>query len=140
MADDATRKALALEYCRLLNAGDLEGVLALFDPRVTFEDPVGTPPRAGKEAVREYLAGVIDAGITEVPSEPRTSMEGQMVVLPVAGEMDAPPEVNAPPGARMRFRMVSLIRVGSAGLVTEVRVLVGRTDCQIVDSAGVPVG
>ncbi len=140
MADDATRKALALEYCRLLNAGDLEGVLALFDPAVRFEDPAGTPPRVGKEAVRQYLSGVIDAGIEEVPGEPRTSMEGQMVVLPVSGEMDAPPELNAPAGSRMRFRMVSLIRVGASGLVTEVRVLVGRTDCHVLPPAGVPVG
>ncbi|MGP4115066.1 nuclear transport factor 2 family protein [Streptomyces sp. 4N509B] len=140
MPDDATRKALALEYCRLLNEGDLEGVLALFDPAVRFEDPAGTPPRVGKAAVREYLAKVIGAHTKEVPGTPRTSMEGQMVVLPVTGEMDAPPEVNAPPGARMRFRMVSLIRVGPSGLVTEVRVLVGRTDCQVVDASGAPVG
>jgi steroid delta-isomerase len=34
------------------NAQDREGWLALFDPGVVFEDPVGVPPKRGHEAAR----------------------------------------------------------------------------------------
>lgn len=136
MADEVTRKAVLLEYCRLMNAGDLEGVLALFTPDVRFHDPVGTPPLVGLDALRAHLAKAIEARIEEVPGTPTAAMDQETVTLPVSGTMDVP---GAPGSGRVRFRMVSVARVNDAGRIFEVRIIAGRTDFAPVDPAGAAV-
>lgn len=51
MSDCATR---ALDYFRLVDAGDLTGVLALFDEQVVYRRP-GVPPLEGKAAVTDFF-------------------------------------------------------------------------------------
>jgi steroid Delta-isomerase len=130
VSDDAMRKAVVLEYCRLMNAGDLDGVLALFAPDVRFVDPVGTPPIVGRDTLRAHLAAAVAARIHEVPGTPTGSLAGDLVALPVSGTMDAP--AGAPAGSRVRFNLISLIRVDATGLMTEVRIFAGRTDYALV--------
>ncbi|MFD0521826.1 nuclear transport factor 2 family protein [Paractinoplanes durhamensis] len=67
LVDAATRKRLALDYCRLMNSGDVDGVLQLFAPDVRFEDPVGWTPVHGRAALRTHLATAIAARVHEVP-------------------------------------------------------------------------
>jgi steroid Delta-isomerase len=38
------------------NRGDLDGVCAVFAEDAVVEDPVGTPPRVGQAAMREFFA------------------------------------------------------------------------------------
>jgi ketosteroid isomerase-like protein len=45
------RRALARHF-ECWNARDREGWIALFDPAVTFDDPVGVPTKRGLEAAR----------------------------------------------------------------------------------------
>ncbi|HZN18589.1 MAG TPA: nuclear transport factor 2 family protein [Micromonosporaceae bacterium] len=131
-AGDASAKATALGYCRLMNAGDLDAVLALFAADVRFEDPVGSPPVVGLDALRTHLASAIGGHIHEVPGTPTGCLRGDIVALPVSGTLDAP---GAPAGTRVRFNLISLIRTDAAGLISEVRVLAGRTDYRLVDPA-----
>ncbi|GAB2586899.1 hypothetical protein GCM10027168_19690 [Streptomyces capparidis] len=131
MADEATRKAVALEYCRLMNAGDLDGVMRLFTPDVRFQDPVGTPALVGLDAVRGHLAAAIAARIEEEPGTPTAAMDGESVALPVTGTMDLP---GAPGGGRVRFRLVSVLRVDGSGRIREVRIIAGRTDVTPVEA------
>lgn len=133
MTDDASRKATVLEYCRLMNAGDLDAVLALFAEDVRFEDPVGSPPIVGRDALRQHLARAIGARIHEVPGTPTCSLRGDIVALPVSGTLDAP---GAATGMRVRFNLISLIWINAAGLITQVRVFAGQTDYSLVDPAG----
>jgi len=47
-----------LRYAKLLSARDLDGILALFAPDATLEDPVGSTPLRGHAALRQfYLEG-----------------------------------------------------------------------------------
>jgi ketosteroid isomerase-like protein len=48
---EALRRAID-RHIECWNAGDREGWIALFDPDVVFEDPVGVPPKRGLEAAR----------------------------------------------------------------------------------------
>jgi hypothetical protein len=50
-AKEALRRAID-RHVACWNAEDREGWLALFDPGVVFEDPVGVPPKRGLEAAR----------------------------------------------------------------------------------------
>lgn len=145
MPDEAARKAVALEYCRLLTAGDLDGVLRLFAPDVSFEDPVGTAPVVGRAALRRHLAAVIAAHAVEEPGEPVAAQDGRQVVIPVVATLDylplgrrlaaaglVPPAAH-PASARLRFHLVSLLDVGPDGLVHAVRVFWGGSDVRVLD-------
>ncbi|HZN19892.1 MAG TPA: nuclear transport factor 2 family protein [Micromonosporaceae bacterium] len=145
MVDEGTRLQLALEYCRRMNAGDVEGVLRLFADGVRYEDPVGSPPVLGREALRSHLAAVIAARVHEVPGTPVAAQDGQHVVVPVTATLDYlplgpalaaagmfPPPAD-PATARLRFRLVSLIRVGPDQLMDNVQVFWGRTDVTVLD-------
>lgn len=126
--DDAAAKALALRYCELMNAGDLDGVLELFAADAVFTDPLGSPPRRGRRALREHLGAAIAARIEEVPGTPTGSLRGGLVALPVTGSMDAPG------GGRLRFSLISLIELTGAGLIAEVRIIAGRTDYTLAEA------
>ena len=128
MLDDAAAKALALRYCELMNAGDLDAVMALFAADVVFTDPLGTPPLRGHAALREHLGKAIAARIEEVPGAPTGSLRGGLVALPVTGTMDAPG------GGRLRFSLVSLIELDAAGLIRTVRIIAGRSDYTLAEA------
>jgi steroid delta-isomerase len=147
--DEVARKQLALEYVRRLNAGDVDGVLALFAEDVRFTDPVGVPPVVGRRALRTHLASAVAAHVHEVPGTPVAARDGRHVALPVtatldylplgpalaaAGMLDPTASVPRAGGtdARLRFHLISVMGVGPGGLLDEVRVFWGRTDTMIL--------
>jgi steroid delta-isomerase len=50
------------QYIALLSKGDTEGIVALYDPNARVEDPLGSEPKHGHDAIRAFYAGV--AGVT----------------------------------------------------------------------------
>lgn len=44
-------------YVHALNAGDAEAITALYAEDAVVEDPVGSPPRRGRVAIREFYRG-----------------------------------------------------------------------------------
>ncbi len=60
---DADRMVAAVEaYVTSYNRGDLDGICAVFAEDAVVEDPVGTPPRIGQAALREFFAVGVAAG------------------------------------------------------------------------------
>ena len=53
--------ALCDAYLDALVAGDLEAVLALFSPDAVVEDPVGSEPQQGQEALRAFYQIACDS-------------------------------------------------------------------------------
>jgi steroid delta-isomerase len=60
------------EYVALLSKGDTEGIVALYDPNARVEDPLGTPPKYGHDAIREFYAGVAGVSLTATRLGPVT--------------------------------------------------------------------
>ncbi len=54
MTDSAARIAVCQAYLDGLVAGDLDAVLNLFADDATVEDPVGTEPKVGQEALAAF--------------------------------------------------------------------------------------
>ena len=54
MTDIAARTAVCQAYLDGLVAGDLDAVLSLFADDATVEDPVGTEPKVGREALAAF--------------------------------------------------------------------------------------
>ncbi|HZG07176.1 MAG TPA: nuclear transport factor 2 family protein [Streptomyces sp.] len=128
MPDEAARKQVALEYCRRLNAGDVDGALALFAAEVTYEDPVGSGPLTGLAAVREHLAQAVANRVRETPGVPVASMDGEHVLLPGRAELD---DARLPAGSRLSVNFVAMMRVRADGLIREMRMFWGRSDATV---------
>lgn len=50
-------------YIAALNAADLETIVALYAEDAVVEDPVGSPPHCGREAIRKFYAGSLALGL-----------------------------------------------------------------------------
>ena len=57
MTDRDRAETLLERYLDRHAATDLEAVVALFEPDAIVEDPVGTTPHRGREAIRAFYAG-----------------------------------------------------------------------------------
>ncbi|GAA2131013.1 nuclear transport factor 2 family protein [Actinomadura napierensis] len=129
MPDETVRKKLALDYCRFMNAGDVDAVLALFVDDVRFEDPVGADPILGRRALRAHLAQAIEHEVRETAGDPVAALDDEHVVMPITVSLRPP---GAEPGQRLRINLVAMMSVGPDELIRQVRVFWGRTDATLV--------
>ncbi|WP_206780418.1 SDR family NAD(P)-dependent oxidoreductase [Streptomyces sp. Root1310] len=125
LLDETTRKEVVEEYFRRLNAGDLDKVLELLAPDVRMEDPVGGPPKLGREAVGEYIAQVIEANAEITVGPIVAAQDGLRVALPLVGRLA---QLGRSDGPRMEINCVDVIQVNGEGLIQEVLVFWGMTD------------
>jgi len=130
--DEKVRKEVVLEYCRRMNAGDLDGVLALFAPDARFEDPAGSTPMVGTDAIGAHLAQAIAADVRETPEEPMAAMDAEHVVLPVSITLQTP---QLPAGTRARMNLMCVVKVGADHRIRDVRVYWGESDTALVADA-----
>ncbi|MGE8318582.1 MAG: nuclear transport factor 2 family protein [Comamonas sp.] len=63
--------AVVQRYVDALNADDLDAVVALYADNATLEDPVGSTPLQGIEAIRAFYAQV-------VPMKIRLALQGEV--------------------------------------------------------------
>ncbi|MFF2852284.1 SDR family NAD(P)-dependent oxidoreductase [Streptomyces sp. NPDC058001] len=125
LLDETTRKEVVEEYFRRLNAGDLDKVLEMLAPDVRMEDPVGGPPKVGREAVGEYIAQVIEAKAEITIGPVVAAQDGVRVALPLVGRLA---QLGRSEGPRMEINCVDVIRINGDGLIEEVLVFWGMTD------------
>src|ERR1700753_1106490 len=57
MPDPATIRATGERYGDRHTAGDIDGILSCFAPDARAEDPIGTEPHIGTEALRAFFEG-----------------------------------------------------------------------------------
>ncbi len=56
-SDDAQHMVEVVHaYVRALNTGDLEAIVALYARDAVVEDPIGSPPKRGRAAIRAFYA------------------------------------------------------------------------------------
>jgi len=60
------------QYVALLSKGDSDGIVALYDPNARVEDPVGSEPKNGHDAIREFYSGVSEVSLTATRLGPVT--------------------------------------------------------------------
>jgi uncharacterized protein (TIGR02246 family) len=74
----ATPAGVVEEFAERLNARDLDGALALYEPDAAFQAQPGEPPVQGTDAIRTALAGFLAL-------EP--AMSGEIVKVVEAGDV-----------------------------------------------------
>src|SRR5262249_36204975 len=86
--DESRRKGLAVEHCRLINEGDVDGLLRLYSPRIRFEDPVGAWTRNGREALRAHATMAVGSHAHEATGTAVAAQDGRHAALEVRGTLD----------------------------------------------------
>jgi len=82
LAPETIKKAME-SYIAAINAKDLAAVVALYDDNATVEDPAGSSPRTGRQAIRDFYETVIKrtgaSKLELVTVNPSTSDSGAML-------------------------------------------------------------
>lgn len=110
--------AVVQRYVAALNAGDLDGIVALFADDATVEDPVGSEPRRGRAAIRAFYANSLKLPLTvELTQEVRAVADEAAFAFTVGFEYQGRKTVIAP---------IDHFRFDAAGKVVSMRALFGE--------------
>lgn len=104
-------------YVRALNAQDLDGILALYADDATVEDPVGTEPLRGREAIRSFYARTVALPL-EVRLEGEVRVAGRECAFPFSVSL-------VYEGRRSTFRPIDTFRFDDAGRIVQMRAFFG---------------
>ncbi|WP_207401154.1 nuclear transport factor 2 family protein [Actinomadura roseirufa] len=145
LIDEGKRKKIIQAHCQRLNAGDLDGLLALYAADPAFEDPVGAGRRSGREALRAHLALGIEANTKEVPGDAIASQDGVHALMPITAVMDYLPKgreyaargwltaPDEPVGKHLKCEYVLMLRIGAGDLIEELKAYWGRDELEVTD-------
>jgi steroid delta-isomerase len=123
--DEASGKAGALAYARLMNAGDVDGILDMFTDDVVFEDPVGTEPIRGMDELRSHIAWSISCGTYERPDRVVSSVDGRWVVVPTTVVVHHPLKIT--------FRIIGVNERADDGRTRHARAFWGVSNTKVGD-------
>jgi len=130
-ADDPDRSAAVLPqevmkaalqaYVDRTNAGDADGIIALFSPEATIEDPVGTPLKRGHQ-IAEWFRDSVAFGARLFPVGPIRGSHANEAAF----AFDV--EFTPPDSQRLRIRSLDVCTFDQAGLITSLRAFWGPDD------------
>ncbi|MGP3970991.1 nuclear transport factor 2 family protein [Streptomyces sp. 6N223] len=126
-AREAALRQLPYTYARRLEAGDVEGTVALFSEDVVFEDPVGRMKLRGKDALRTHVGHGSAGKVNEILAKPVSSMDGRFVVIRGDARIFVP--------EKMRMRMITICELNEEGLGVHIQGFWGITDTTFGDDA-----
>jgi steroid delta-isomerase len=109
-------EASVRRYIDAVGRQDLDATLALFAPDARQEDPVGTPPNVGLDAIREFFERAFRGPFT-------TTLTGPLLVTGDHAAVHFTIEVPTE-GDLFVVRVVDLIRFDQDGLIADLRAVV----------------
>ncbi|GAA2361272.1 nuclear transport factor 2 family protein [Dactylosporangium salmoneum] len=115
MPDEPRRKAIAADYFRRLNDGDVDAVVELFAPEGRIEHPLGRPARRGRDAQRDYAAAQIRDQVRIETGLMVAAQDDRQVVVPHTVSRGGGPDRPA----------IGILRIGPSGLIEQLRILEG---------------
>lgn len=118
MTASTADKIRAIEtYIASYGAGDLDGVVSVFADDATVEDPVGTPPIVGGDAIRTFMARGIAMG-AKLTLLGAIRCAGEYAVFPFVVTLHVK-------GKPTRIEVIDQFRFNDAGKVVEMRAFFG---------------
>ncbi|MER6960320.1 SDR family NAD(P)-dependent oxidoreductase [Streptomyces sp. NPDC000618] len=126
MTDEPTRKKIITEYYRRLNAGDVDGVVAMFAPDGFIEDPMGLSVSRGPEALRHFYDVTMNqADIKDTVKSIVCAQDDRHAAASLTADVV---NITDPDRGRITVEAVMTFRIGDEGLIEEVRSFWGATD------------
>ena len=115
-------------YIDNYNRDDLEGVVGLYADEATVEDPVGTPVKAGKAAIRDFYKFAMTTGARLSLAAPIRASHGNSAAM----AFDVKLEYQ---GSRMIIRVIDVMSFDANGRFTSMRAYWGPSDMEKISAA-----
>ena len=109
-------------YLRALESGDVEAIVSLYAEDATLEDPVGSTPVKGHDAIREFYARAKDWS-------PRTRLSGPVRVAGRECAFAFAVTVSYE-GRRITVHPIDTFRFDAAGRIVQMRAYFGHGDIE----------
>lgn len=113
-------------YVSRINDGDRDGVIALFAPGATIEDPVGSPIKQGDE-ITAWFSDTVAYRTHITPVAPIRGSHSNAAALMFEVSFQ-PPE-----GPRLLIRSLDICTFNAQGLITSLKAYWGPDDVQPAD-------
>ena len=110
-------------YIDRFNQDDLEGVVGLYADDATVEDPVGSPVKAGKAAIRDFYKYAMTTGARLALAAPIRASHGDSAAM----AFDVKLEYQ---GSRMTIRVIDVMSFDAAGKFKSMRAYWGPSDME----------
>lgn len=108
-------------YIDRYNADDLEGVVGLYADDATVEDPVGTPVKAGKAAIRDFYRYAMTTGARLSLAAPIRGSHGKAAAMAFDVKLSYQ-------GAAMVIRVIDVMTFDEQGKFTSMKAYWGPSD------------
>ncbi|MBK6675612.1 MAG: nuclear transport factor 2 family protein [Rhodocyclaceae bacterium] len=126
MPTQAEMKATMVKYVERVNAGDADGVVALYADGATIEDPVGSPPRADRAAITELYRNAVATNVRlKILAGPFGSFANAAAM---AAEVRVDVPVGFPGEGPKRIPLVEVMTFDDDGKITSMRAYWGAEE------------
>ncbi|MCU1717678.1 nuclear transport factor 2 family protein [Pseudomonas sp. 5P_3.1_Bac2] len=124
MSKEAQMKSALQAYIDAFNRADLHAIVALYAADATVEDPYGSPPKVGQQAIREFYRDALLSGAQlELAAPIRASMSNAAAMAFVA--------VIGNGASVTRVSVIDLMTFNEQGLITSMQAYFGQSDIAI---------
>ena len=110
-------------YIDRFNQDDLEGVVGLYADDATVEDPVGSPVKAGKAAIRDFYKYAMTTGARLALAAPIRASHGDSAAMAFDVKLQYQ-------GSRMTIRVIDVMSFDAAGKFKSMRAYWGPSDME----------
>ena len=121
MPNEQNMKLAMQAYIDRFNQDDLEGLVGLYAETATVEDPVGSPVKSGKAAIREFYKYAMTTGARLSLAAPIRGSHGTSAAM--AFDVNLKYE-----GAQMVIRVIDVMTFDEAGKFASMRAYWGLSD------------
>ncbi len=128
MTDEATMKAAMQAYIDGFNRADAAGIAALYADDATVEDPVGSPPKKGRQEIAAFYEMAVATGAKLALAAPIRASHGDSAAM----AFDV--QLNMPEG-RAVIRVIDVMTFDDQGRFTSMRAYWGKSDMQVLEAA-----
>jgi len=131
MNNEQKMKQAMQAYIDNYNRDDLEGVVGLYADDATVEDPVGTPVKAGKAAIRDFYTFAMTTGARLSLAAPIRASHGNSAAMAFDVKLDYQ-------GSRMIIRVIDVMSFDANGKFASMKAYWGPSDMEKRDLLGDP--
>lgn len=114
-------KAAMQAYIDTFNRGDADGIADLYADDATVEDPVGSAPKVGKDAIRDFYRMAVKTGAKLSLAAPIRASHGR------AAAMAFDVELNMPEGHGV-IRVIDVMEFDDEGRFVSMKAYWGPSD------------
>jgi steroid Delta-isomerase len=119
--NEQSMKQAMQAYIDRYNADDLDGVVGLYADDATVEDPVGTPAKAGKAAIRDFYKFAMTTGARLTLAAPIRASHGNSAAMAFDVKLNYQ-------GSAMTIRVIDVMSFDAGGKFASMKAYWGPSD------------